>query len=156
MLPYVALLIFLGIANWLATTILVEAEITRDYRDWIGKKYDYANEHPRSRSAWGWYKLKYLVGCHLCTGIWVAIVMAAFVPSVIATPVVGFGLTALIIKGIGHMVLVLHKLGEATSNMANARAESDRYAVEIARTTHERFQERMNNGGRFDRISQSR
>lgn len=146
MLPYAVLLIFLGIANWLATTILVEAEITRDYRDWIGKRYDEANEYPRSRSTWAWYKLKYLVGCHLCTGIWVGIVMAAFITPVIATPVVGFVMTALIIKGIGHMVLVLHKLGEAASNHANARAESERYTVESARAFDSELKREVSNG----------
>lgn len=123
MIPYALLLVFLGIANWLATTILVEAEITRDYRDWINSRYERTSEvfHPRKK--WAWYKLKYLVGCHLCTGIWVGLVMALFIPPVIGTPFVGFVFTALIIKGIGHLTLVAHKLGEAISSRANAQAE---------------------------------
>jgi Protein of unknown function (DUF1360) len=124
MVPYALALLFLGLANWLATTVLVEAEVTRDYRDWINKKYEQANEFPTSRSAWAWYKLKYLVGCHLCTGVWVGFAMALFIPPIVSVPFVGYVLTALTIKAIGHATLVFHKWGESVSSLHNATTEA--------------------------------
>lgn len=115
------LLLFLGVANWLATLILVESEVTRDYREWIGRRADYANEFPivNPLKAFLWHKLRYLVGCHLCTGTWVGFLMALFITPIVSVPVIGTVLTGLVIKGIGHLFLVIHKAGESYSTHKN-------------------------------------
>jgi hypothetical protein len=56
-------------------------------------------------------KLKYLVGCHLCAGMWVSLAIAAFLPPVIGPWVVGWVLNGAIIKAVAHIVLgVQHAL----------------------------------------------
>lgn len=116
MLSLLALMLMLGVANWFATTLLVESEIFRPVRGWVRNQYDKATG-PRSAAVWS--KLHYLVSCHMCAGTWVALAMALFAPAVVSVPVIGWLLTALVIKGIGHLVLLL-------VNMGNARVELDR------------------------------
>lgn len=143
----IALVIFLGIANWLATTILVESEVTRDYREWINRKADTAANRKAyflggndrkwnftetekqvrlrvNRVAFLWNKLRYFVGCHLCTGTWVGLVMAAFIAPIVSIPFVGWVLTGLTIKGIGHLFLVVHKAGEAWTQHQSEQAKA--------------------------------
>ncbi len=134
----IALLVLLGFANWIATTILVESEVTRDWREWVDRRYNNADtkwqfnqdDKKLTRKRWLWFKLRYLTGCHLCTGTWVGLAMGAFVSSAIVNvPVVGWLLSALVIKGIGHFILVLHKAGESWTNLNNAAAETERATV---------------------------
>lgn len=103
----------LGLVNWLVTTILVESELTRPFRDWV------ADRHRRAANRWTdslrrrhhraeavWFKLKYLAGCHLCTGTWVGLVMAALVPLHLGAPgATGRVLAGLAFKAIGHFTL---------------------------------------------------
>jgi hypothetical protein len=103
------MMILLGLAAWIATCIIVEAEVFRDVREAITKLY---KRHPN----WWTFKLKYFVECHMCTGIWVAAIIALFVPPIVSSGIVGWGLTALAIKGIAHLFLVVHKLGEAKTD----------------------------------------
>ncbi len=108
-------LIALGLATWIGTSVIVEAEIFRDVReafDWLHNRYD----------NWLTYKLRYLIQCHMCTGIWVAAIVSLLVPPVIGSGFVGWGLTALAIKGVAHLFLVLHKLGDAYTSKAEALA----------------------------------
>jgi len=111
------LLIFLaGLAAWIATSTIVEAEVFRDVREAIDRLHDRKNN-------WGTYKLRYFIKCHMCTGIWVSAIIALFIPPVISVPIIGWGITALAIKGIGHSFLVLQKYFEAKTNEHNAQAE---------------------------------
>jgi uncharacterized membrane protein len=113
-------LIFLaGLAAWIATSTIVEAEVFRDVREACDKVHEKHNN-------WWSYKLRYLVHCHMCTGIWVSAVIALFVSPIVSIPVVGWGLTALAIKGIAHSFLVLQKLGEALTDRANEDAKWQR------------------------------
>jgi hypothetical protein len=107
-----ATLFFLGLACWIATVIVTESELTRPARDWIATRTEHATVAGR-RSKRVWQRLCYLAGCHLCTGTWVAGLLALFVPPAVSGGVVGWLVTALIIKAVGHAVFVLHKLGEA-------------------------------------------
>ncbi len=110
------LYLLLGLATWIGTSVIVEAEIFRDVRQAIDRldvRYD----------NWLTYKLRYLIQCHLCTGIWVAAVISLFVAPIASSGVIGWGLTALAIKGIGHLFLVLHKLGDAYTNKLKADSE---------------------------------
>lgn len=116
MLSLLLLMVMLGVANWFATTLIVESELFRPVRDWVGNRYEDA-AGTKTYGAWG--KLHYLVSCHMCAGTWVALAMALFTPAVVNVPVVGWVLTALVIKGIGHLVLLLN-------NKGNARIELDR------------------------------
>lgn len=110
-------LIFLaGIAAWIATSTIVEAEIFRDVREAIDRL------HSR-KSNWWTYKLRYFIQCHMCTGIWVSAIIALFLPPLVATPVVGWGLTALAVKGIGHSFLVLQKWFESMTDKNKANTE---------------------------------
>lgn len=99
-----SLLVLMGIANWLATTLLVDGVIFAEVRELVKR-----NEG----RGWICAKAAYLVGCHLCTGTWVALTMALFVPAVVDVPVAGTVLTGLVIKGIGHLVLLLVNMGNA-------------------------------------------
>jgi hypothetical protein len=111
-------MILLGLAAWIATSTIVEAEIFRDVREAIEKLHNrYDN--------WFTYKLKYLIGCHMCTGIWVAAVIALFVAPIASSGIVGWGLTALAIKGIAHLFLVVHKLGDSITEYYKGRSLLD-------------------------------
>lgn len=110
-----ALIFLAGLAAWIATSTIVEAEVFRDVRDACDKLHDKHNN-------WWSYKLRYLVHCHMCTGIWVSAIIAFFLPPLVATPVIGWGLTALAVKGIGHSFLVLQKLGEAWTKKGNVES----------------------------------
>jgi len=109
-------MLMLGLAVWIATCIIVDAEIFRDVREAVNRLY---TAHPN----WLTYKLRYLIQCHMCTGIWVAAIVAFFVPPVASSGIVGWGLTALAIKGIAHLFLVVHKLGEALTDNYNVNQE---------------------------------
>lgn len=102
-------MLLLGLAAWIATSTIVEAEIFRDVREAVDKldnKY----------SNWLSYKLRYLINCHMCTGIWVAGVIAVFATPFVSSGIVGWALTALAIKGIAHLALVVHKLADEKIN----------------------------------------
>lgn len=120
-----ATLVVAGFAVWMGTLVLVEGEIFRDFRELFDKLHNrYEN--------WLTYKLRYLVGCHLCTGIWVAAIASLFIPPLIGSGFVGWGLTALAIKGVGHLILVVQKLGEAKTRFRNLEADD----VELMTNAH--------------------
>ncbi len=102
-----------GLAAWIATSTIVEAEVFRDVREACDKIHE-------KHDNWWTYKLRYFIRCHMCTGIWVSALIALFIPPVISIPVIGWGITALAIKGIGHSFLILQKLFEAITNRRNA------------------------------------
>lgn len=114
--------IALGLVNWLVTLLLVESEVVRPFREWIANRYNAAHtsnrEVPSVRSdGWRvvlWYKAKYFVGCHLCTGTWVGVILAILTSwnKPLGSGVIGIVLTGLLYKAIGHVVLILQKLGE--------------------------------------------
>ena len=115
------ILIFLsGLAAWIATSTIVEAEIFRDVREAVDRLHSNKNN-------WFTYKLRYLISCHMCAGIWVAALIAIWIPPVVSVPVIGWGITALAIKGIAHSFLVLQKWLEALTEQSkeNARWMSD-------------------------------
>jgi hypothetical protein len=125
------LILLLGLANHLATMIVVESEVTRESRTWLARKAFVASTEAvpelgranRRDRFWAklWHKVDYLHSCHLCAGTWIGLAMAAFLPPVASSGVVGWLLTGLAIKGTGHMVLVLHKLGEARTRFYESR-----------------------------------
>lgn len=112
------LMLLLGLAAWIATSTIVEAEIFRDVREFT----DRLNER---HDNWLTYKLRYLVHCHMCTGIWVSAVIALFVAPFVSSGIVGWALTALAIKGIAHLFLVVHKLGDSITDYYNALSISN-------------------------------
>lgn len=88
----VALVVFLGLIDWFATTIIVEAEITEPIREWGDR---HLNE-----------KVAYLLHCHMCCGTWVGLALAA----TFGSPFPGLpGIAAggLLYKAIAHLVLEL-------------------------------------------------
>lgn len=102
--------ILLGFAAWIATSVIVESEIFRDLREACDKCHSRWNN-------WFTYKLRYLIYCHMCTGIWVSAIIAIFVPPFISSGIVGWGLTALAIKGIAHLLLVIQKWAESKTDL---------------------------------------
>lgn len=80
--------IALGLVCWISTTVLVESELCRPVRE-------------RLRG-----KLAYLIGCHLCTGTWIAFALVAFFGSPWAEWY-GFIAGALLVKAVAHLVLEL-------------------------------------------------
>lgn len=91
----IATIAALGLVNWIATCIIVDAELTRPCREWVECR---RHEHVV------WDKLAYLVSCHLCAGTWVGIVTALVVTSVWPswTGVIASGLAY---KAVGHLTL---------------------------------------------------
>lgn len=102
----VVTIFLLGLAAWMATSTITEAEIFRDVREACEKLHD-------RKQNWWTYKLQYLVKCPMCTGIWVSAVIALFVPPIASSGLVGWGLTTLAIKGFAHGFLILQKLAES-------------------------------------------
>jgi hypothetical protein len=114
------LFLLLGFAAWIATSIVTEAEIFRDVREACDKLH---NKH----NNWWTYKLRYLIHCPMCTGIWVSAIIALFVAPIVSVPFVGWGLTALAIKGIGHAFFVLQKMAEAFTDRKNSQTEWSKF-----------------------------
>ena|ERR1700754_3208500 len=109
------LYLLLGLAAWIGTAVITEAEIFRDVRDACDKLHD-------KHDNWWTYKLRYLVHCPMCTGIWVSGIIALFVTPLVSVPFVGWGLTTLAIKGIGHSFFILQKYFEAITDRQKAEA----------------------------------
>lgn len=128
-----------GLINWIATTILVESELTRPFREWLDRKRQQVIEPEREvsritadnvvinrgwrcnggpcrdpKNRYGfrafWNKMAYVFGCHLCTGTWVGLVEAVILGPVIGSGVVGIILTGLLFKAVGHLILVVVNL----------------------------------------------
>jgi hypothetical protein len=112
----IATVILVGLAAWIATSTIVEAEVFRDVREACQRCHDRYNN-------WWTYKLQYLIRCHMCTGIWVSAIIALFVPHIVGTGIIGWGLTALAIKGIAHLALVIQKAGESWTGKNEAEKE---------------------------------
>lgn len=101
--------IALGLVCWISTTILVESELCRPLREWVDARRVKPVGPPvlgRARRVWWADKLAYLVGCHLCTGTWVAFALVAFFGSPWAEWY-GFIAGALLVKAVAHLVLEL-------------------------------------------------
>lgn len=123
-----------GLINWITTNIIVESELTRPLREWVGRRRVAAVVPERKISritddnvpvngGWlckggpctkpanryrlrpVWNKVAYLLGCHLCVGTWVGLVEAIILGPVIGTGVLGIILTALLFKAVGHLTL---------------------------------------------------
>lgn len=116
--------LLLGLVCWIVTTILVESELTRGVRSYIvGKEqfwrmfdeawrmYGDREAHAKKmrrvdRRAFLWREARYFIGCHLCTGVWVGLVLSALFGS--PWPgFVGWAAGGLLYKAIGHLVLEL-------------------------------------------------
>ena len=113
-------LLFAIVAHWLIVQYVVEAEITRPFREWVGGLYQecynsYPPErvgrieckHPAvqwSKSTWRRPKLKYLVDCRMCSGFWVAVtfgIMLGLSP-----------LTTLAVAGLSHWLFIVQRIAE--------------------------------------------
>lgn len=108
--------VLLGLANWIATTIVVESELTRPAREWLDRRGTRTrpiyNEALGGRTMWSVTerrpvvdKLRYLIGCHLCAGTWIALVEACFVTIGLSSGLAGIVLSALCYKAVGHTAL---------------------------------------------------
>lgn len=112
-----------GLAAWIATAVITEAEIFRDVRDACDKLHDRHNN-------WWTYKLRYLIHCPMCTGIWVSAIIALFLTPIVSIPVAGWGLTALAVKGIGHVFLIVQKAAEAYTDRQKSQTEWSQFDLE--------------------------
>lgn len=106
------LIVAAGLVNWLVTTIIVESELGRPLRDAVRDRREDADinsvftiEANTDRSVWRW--LDYLLRCHLCVGVWVALAEVAWLGPLVGRGVAGFVFTALLVKAVGHLVLEL-------------------------------------------------
>lgn len=120
-----ALVLYLGLANWLVTLIVVESELCRPLREraagsrlptlrevWralpdealrspdIGSELQRIKTTPVPRRP----KLAYLVSCHLCAGTWVGLAMALVAGSPFPG-LAGVVLGGLTYKALGHVTL---------------------------------------------------
>lgn len=124
--------LYAGLVVWFATYILVESELFRPLREWVAMHEDVAEMvhdsavesepvkvvRQTGRTFALWRRARYLIGCHTCAGTWVGFAVAAALPGVrpLGGGVVGFVLAGLVFKAVGHLVLVLHKLGESLAD----------------------------------------
>lgn len=112
----------LGLVNWFATTLVVESEFFRPLREFVSHRQLTAEMH-RGRAErqlellwtrwryWAWSRVAYLIGCHMCTGTWLGFLLVPFAPAIFPGPAWAvFIVTALLIKAIGHMILVLQHM----------------------------------------------
>lgn len=120
-----SLVIAAGLINWLATTIVVESEITRPLRDWLAfRRMSTIPLPPEHTDAFKtvivsydqrlspfYEKVAYLFGCHLCSGTWIGLAEAVAFGPVIASGLVGIVATGLLFKAVGHLTLELVALG---------------------------------------------
>jgi hypothetical protein len=141
----------LGLINWFSTLLLVESEFFRPMRDWVvnyaANWEAFMRAPPTARRFVVWYwraarliwtKLAYVSDCHVCIGTWVGLALVPWAPVVFGAGVVPFILTGLLIKAIGHLILVAHKVGEHTANLLKVRANSDNETSPIGRRRRER------------------
>lgn len=104
-------LLFAVLAHWLVTMYLVEAEITRPLREWVGGLYYEPYGDPpigwtACRDRWGsarWRrpKLKYLVTCRMCTGFWVGLAVGLLT-----------GLNPLVVAALSHWLFITQRIAE--------------------------------------------
>lgn len=104
------LILLLGLVNWFGTLLVVESEFFRPLRDWTGTR---AKNAERKLGRLFWRKVDFMINCHMCAGTWVGFALAAFAPPIFGAGVIPFLIVALLIKAIGHLTLVVHKVGEA-------------------------------------------
>lgn len=116
--------LFLGLVNWITTTIVVESELFRPLRECIQKRR--TRRRPAFTPPLGvntmpgaklpdqyfvcrpvWNKLAYLVSCHLCAGTWIALGEAATFGVPFHHGLLGVAAGGLLYKAIGHLVLEL-------------------------------------------------
>lgn len=109
-------ILVLGVVNWISTVLIVDSELIRPVRYWVGLRCDIAHARwavgLQRHDAPLWRKLKYLVGCHLCTGTWVGLLMGVFVHP-FGGQWWGMLLSGLAFKGVGHLILELVAIGRA-------------------------------------------
>jgi hypothetical protein len=120
-----------GLAAWIATSTIVEAEVFRDVREACDKIHE-------KRNNWWTYKLRYLIHCHMCTGIWVSAIIALFIPAFVSGGLFGWALTALAIKGIAHSFLIFQKAAEAYTDRKKAETEWSQHDLAESKRWNER------------------
>lgn len=99
--------VYAGLACWVATLIVTSSFLFQDLRSWLATRQELGPV---------WFKLAYLFHCHLCFGVWVALAIALFIPPVVSSGVAGWLITALAIKGIGHLTYIVQKAGEKVAS----------------------------------------
>lgn len=130
----------LGLVCWLTTLILVESELARPVREFVDRCADRTGPRLLVAGQWVpddgdpttaafatlrrgprlthglWRKLRYLVGCHLCTGTWVGLGLAWATSTRLAlTGAAGLVLGGLLVKAVGHVVLEVTAVCRAVS-----------------------------------------
>jgi hypothetical protein len=95
------LVLYAGLVNWLATWIIVEAEVFREVREWFKAKCASLPNKTLGK------KLCYLVECQLCAGTWVGLGLSLFLggPMEVSIPMIGWMLNGLLYKAVGHLIL---------------------------------------------------
>lgn len=116
------LVIWAGIINWLATWILVDAEVFRELRDGF---VAWTKAHLPGVAG---RKAAYLVRCQLCCGTWVGLGMAALLsgPLVAVHPAASWFLNGLLYKGVGHLILEAQALAMNHNELLRLRLERER------------------------------
>lgn len=84
--------ILLGLTCWIVTLIITESEVCRPVRECMPQRF----------------KLNYLIGCNLCTGTWVGLLLGSLYADGLINQIV-YGLA---IKGVAHSIYVVQKVGE--------------------------------------------
>lgn len=115
-------LLLLGIACWFGTLLVVESEFFRPVRRWIDDRETAAQ---RLLTAWFWSRAAYMINCQMCAGMWVGLALAPFAPMIFGPGILQFLVVAVMIKGIGHFFLVVHKYLEELTNHHKAQRALD-------------------------------
>lgn len=145
---YVVLILAAGVANYIATWVIVLGAIFAELRDWVERRclciQTRCDKRGRTlctrttRFLAG--KVMYLVKCPLCVGVWVGFVQAVILPIPFATSLFGTVpvlsssaaviVNGLVFKGIGHGLFELVSVWrnrnaqlEAQTRLANEQAK---------------------------------
>lgn len=128
-----AMLLFIGLGfvNWFGTLLIVQSELFRPLRELVYKLRDRAlrqalhAERQLTMFGYRWLfrllkKVGYLVDCHMCAGTWVGMALAPFAPMVFGSGFFAYLVVGLLIKALGHFILVLQNYFTIPGNQAES------------------------------------
>lgn len=115
----VAVIIGLGLVNWLLTLLVAESVFFAPVRDFTFNRVAGAE---RRFTKWLWGRVDYFLTCPMCLGVWVALVQGLWAPALFGTGIIAWLFAALLIKAIGHAAYVYFKRVEEDAALSKIEA----------------------------------
>lgn len=145
-----ALLLALGLGNWIATEIFVASVICEDLREW-GVKFGQRVEAKLPRLG---RKIVYFTRCALCVGIWIGFAQAAVFGGPFRPQGGWFNWTACFVanalacKGIGHLLLQLNAVAHHYVQLLTWRTRRTEWEAKEKKAEAEVIRALSSNGSR--------